>query len=74
VPGSGAPTGGEESVEQLRSILLGRITGVQDKMNMPAKRRAELWQEYCGHAIPENADPAALQDLFAHLVKLSGKK
>lgn len=73
-PVTAPPAAPEQSVNDLRTVLLGRITGVADKMKMKAKERADLWLKHCGHSGPDTADPAALNDLYAELVKLAGPK
>jgi len=62
-----------QSVNDLRTVLLGRITGLADMMGMKAKERAALWVKHCGRATPENADPATMNDLYAELLTLRGK-
>ena len=57
-----------------KDILLGRIKAVADKMGMKASDRAKLWQAHCPGATPQTVDQAALADLYAALVALSGKK
>ena len=66
--------GFSENARQDKDFLLGRIKAVADKMGMLAKERAVLWQKHCQHATPETVDQAALADLYAALVALSGKK
>ena len=56
-----------------KDFLLGRIKAVADKMGMKANQRAELWKKHCSGATPETVDQAALSDLYAELVALSGK-
>lgn len=68
------PAPPEQSVNDLRTVLLGRIVGIEDKLGMKARARADLWVKHCPGATPENADPAVLQDLYAELVKLAGPK
>ena len=74
-PGQAATFGGEAArPHEDKDFLLGRIKAVADKMGMKAKERAELWQHHCPGATPETVDVAALGDLYAALVALSGKK
>ena len=69
------PLGGEAAHPQEdKDFLLGRIKAVADKMGMKASQRAELWKKHCEGATPETVDQAALADLYAALVALSGKK
>ena len=70
-----SPFGGEAARPQEdKDFLLGRIKAVADKMGMKASERAALWQKHCPGATPETVDQAALADLYAVLVVLSGKK
>lgn len=69
-----AASGFHEDARQDRDILLGRIKAIADKMGMKAAQRAELWTKHCGRSGPDTVDQAALADLYAALVALSGKK
>lgn len=52
------------------AVLMGRITGLGDKLGLKAAQRAALWTEFCGEgATPKNVDIAALQDLYKELAK-----
>ena len=76
-PAAAAPGefGGEAARPQEdKDFLLGRIKAMEDKMNMPAAKRAELWDKHCHATTPETIDVAALNDLYVVLVKLSGGK
>lgn len=50
-----------------RAILIGRIHAGEDKLQLSAAKRAELWAKYCGGATPETVDVAALDDLLKAL-------
>ena len=59
---------------EMRAVLMGRIQGAEDKHNLTAQQRIELWKKYCGEASDETADVSALQDLYAALLKLSPRR
>jgi len=61
----------EVDVATQRNLLLGQVKAVADKLALKAPRRAELWNQHCQGATPENADPAALSDLLKALRTLS---
>ena len=70
-----ASFGGEAArPDEDKDFLLGRIKAVADKMGMKASDRAKLWQTHCPGATPETVDQAALADLYAALMAISGKK
>jgi hypothetical protein len=60
----GEPEPVETTMEEERSILLGKVKGAADKLMLKAPKRAELWRQHCGEATPDNVDPGALAELL----------
>ena len=58
---------------QERTILLGKVKAVADKLKYDAKTRAALWTEHVGSGDPRTAPVEALADLYAHLRALAGE-
>lgn len=58
-----------EGKNEMRSVLLGRIQAQEDKKQIPPLERIALWRQYCGEAVEDNVDPAALQELYGAVLK-----
>jgi hypothetical protein len=59
--------GNPDPIAQERTRLYGLIVAAADRMNLKPEERKAAWKEHLREAKPENAEPAALQDLLTAL-------